>query len=113
MSSEDGFCFSGPCVTAECDMIFSTLDLASCFFAFHPAVCRPGTQEMPNVREFYGWFTAVLTLFEGRPDPKEDLKDLTNFPSKSLQTPALKAPCSTFSSVSKNKFLGASLVAHW
>ena len=32
----------------------------------HPAVCRPGTQEMPNVREFYGWFTAVLTLFEER-----------------------------------------------
>ena len=42
-----------------------TLLRASLHF-LHPVLCRPGTQEMPNVREFYGWFTAVLTLFEGR-----------------------------------------------
>lgn len=84
-----------------------TLLHASLHF-LHPAVCRPGTQEMPNVREFYGWFTAVLTL-------KGGFKRLTNFPSKSLQTfPAPESSMfNVFFPVSKNKILGASLVAHW
>ena len=102
MSSEDGFCFSGPWVTAECDMTVSTLDLASCFFTFSASICvqawHTGDAKCQGILWMVHW---SFNFVWRETNQKEDLKDLLTFllnHSKPFQL--LKAPCSTFYSQS-------------